>query len=79
MADKLGIDLCLHELRHTAISVLANRGVYPQLISDRHGHVDPSISKAYTHTLMDMQQVAVNVMSSFLAEARELAKKASSS
>lgn len=78
LADRLGISLTIHELRHTQVSILASRGVYGQLISDRVGHVNQGVTQMYTHTTVEMQDVAVDVMTSFLAEARAAAAKLSS-
>jgi integrase len=78
IAGKLGINLTLHELRHTQTTVLADRGVRKTLIMERSGWVDERMLGVYGHTTPDMQEVAVSAMSDFFAKAREAALKAAS-
>jgi integrase len=77
IAGTLNINLTIHELRHTQASVLGSKGVFGPVISDRVGWVDQSMMTVYGHSTLEMQQSAVTVMSDFLGEARELAKKLS--
>jgi integrase len=54
-----------HELRHTAASVLSDRGVPLELIADLLGHVDVTmVSHTYRHRVRPSVDAAVDVMNS---------------
>lgn len=49
-------DIRLHDLRHTAASLMIRRGISPKVVSDRLGHTDPAFTlRVYTH-LYDEQR-----------------------
>lgn len=74
ITEKAKVDLDLHELRHTQISQLGNMGIYDPVTRDRVGHEDASVTRMYTHTTVEMQRPAVEVMTNFIAAARALAQ-----
>jgi integrase len=62
----------VHDLRHTAATMLLRAGVAPKIVSERLGHATVSITlDTYSHVLPDMQDVAASAMSAMLAKARQ--------
>ena len=52
-----------HDLRHTAGSLMLNRGVSALVVSKILGHANPSVTLSiYAHATLDMQSQAVSVM-----------------
>ena len=52
-------DIRLHDLRHTAASLMIRRGVSPKVVSDRLGHTDPAFTlKVYTHLYDEQREEA---------------------
>lgn len=52
-----------HDLRHTAASLLLNRGVNIKVVSETLGHADVSMTlRVYAHVMPHMQQAAANIM-----------------
>jgi len=52
-----------HDLRHTAASLMLNRGVSALVVSKILGHANPSVTLSiYAHATLDMQAQAVSVM-----------------
>ena len=64
----LGLDgWCLHELRHSYLSMLAQQGVHPKVMQELAGHYSSQISMdIYTHVTSDMQQEASHIVGGFL-------------
>jgi integrase len=61
----------VHDLRHTAATMLLRAGVAPKIVSERLGHATVAITlDTYSHVLPDMQDVAATAMSAMLASAR---------
>lgn len=60
---KLGIDIRLHELRHTHATELIMAGVPAKVVSERLGHASVEITlDLYTHVLQHMQERAGQVV-----------------
>lgn len=62
---KYGLDgWCLHEFRHTYLTLLAISGVHPKVMQELAGHYSSQISMdIYTHVNMDSKREAVNAVS----------------
>jgi integrase len=57
-----------HDLRHTAATLLLDRGVNPKIVSEMLGHASISITlDTYSHVLPTMQQSAAAEMDAALA------------
>lgn len=56
----LGLDgWCLHELRHSYLSLLAERGVHPKVMQELAGHANfQTTMKIYTHVNLDSKRAA---------------------
>lgn len=64
--DRAGLPrIRFHDLRHTAATLMLERGVNPKVVSEMLGHSDIAISLGvYGHVTPRMQQAAVDVMDS---------------
>ena len=62
---KYGLDgWCLHEFRHTYLTLLAIQGVHPKVMQEFAGHYSSQISMdIYTHVNMDSKRQAVDIVS----------------
>jgi integrase len=64
----------VHDMRHTAATLLLRDGNHAKLVSERLGHANIGITlDTYSHVLPDMQDVAAEAMSRMLAEEPETA------
>ena len=65
----LGVDgWCLHELRHSYLSMLALEGVHPRIMQDLAGHADSRTTmEIYTHVNMDQKRCAAEALESVMA------------
>lgn len=63
---KYGLDgWCLHEFRHTYLTLLAINGVHPKVMQELAGHYSSQISMdIYTHVNMDSKREAVAAVAS---------------
>lgn len=60
--------LRLHDLRHTAATLLLGRGINPKIVSELLGHASVAITlDLYSHVLPHMQQSAAAEMDAALA------------
>ena len=58
----------LHELRHSFLSVAAQKGVHPAVMQKLAGHASPKITlEIYTHVNMDQQREAMEAMQQVFA------------
>ncbi len=54
---------CLHELRHSYLSMLAEQGVHPKVMQELAGHANSQITMdIYTHVNMDQKREAADVV-----------------
>ena len=62
--DLLGVSgWCLHELRHSYLSMLAQEGVHPKVMQELAGHASATITMdIYTHVNMDQKREAADVV-----------------
>lgn len=62
--DKAGLPhIRIHDLRHTAASIMLNRGVPPIVVSRRLGHANPSTTlNVYAHLYMESQDEPARIM-----------------
>ena len=62
---KYGLDgWCLHEFRHTYLTLLAIQGVHPKVMQELAEHYSSQISMdTYTHVNMDSKRQAVDIVS----------------
>lgn len=65
----LGVDgWCLHELRHSYLSMLALEGVHPRVMQDLAGYSDSRTTmEIYTHVNMDQKRSAAEALESIMA------------
>lgn len=65
----LGVEgWCLHELRHSYLSMLALEGVHPKVKQDLAGHADFSTTMdIYTHVNMDQKRCAADALEALLS------------
>ena len=57
-------DFSLHELRHTYLTLLAEKGVHPKVMQELAGHYSSQITMdVYTHVNMDAKREAVAAVS----------------
>lgn len=59
--------LRLHDLRHTAATLMLREGVHPKVVSERLGHATVGLTlDTYSHVLPDLQRDAAEVMDGVL-------------
>jgi len=68
LIDKAGLPrIRFHDLRHTAATLLLQRGVHPKVVSELLGHSSIGMTlDTYSHVIPDMQQQAVAAMDTLL-------------
>ena len=65
----MGLDVTFHGLRHTHVSMMIRAGVPINVISERVGHADHSITcSIYSHLLPGMRREAVERFERLLRE-----------
>ena len=66
--DKAGLSHTrIHDLRHTAASIMLNRGVPPIVVARRLGHANPSTTlNVYAHLYMESQDEPARIMDEIL-------------
>jgi integrase len=58
-----------HDLRHTAATLMIQRGVHIRVVADILGHSDPAITmRVYGHVVPAMHQAAVAAMEGLLLQ-----------
>ena len=67
----LGVEgWCLHELRHSYLSMLALEGVHPKVMQDLAGHADSRTTMdIYTHVNMSQKRCAADALEAVMFEA----------
>ena len=64
--DRVGLDLdgwCLHELRHSYLTMLALEGVHPKVMQELAGHASSQITmEVYTHVNMKAKAKAASIV-----------------
>lgn len=67
--ESLGVDgWCLHELRHSYLSMLASEGVHPRVMQDLAGHSDSRTTlEIYTHINMEQKLCAVDALENVMS------------
>ena len=70
IADRVGLGLdgwCLHELRHTYLTLLDINGMHPKIMQELAGHYSSQITMdIYTHVNMDSKREAIAALSGTL-------------
>ncbi len=62
-----------HDLRHTAATLLLERGINPKVVSEMLGHSHVSVTLGiYSHVMPHMQQQAADAMNKALGKYRNL-------
>ena len=60
-------DICFHDLRHTAATLMLQQGVHPKVVQERLGHADISLTlNTYSHVIPSMQDEAAEKLDEFL-------------
>jgi len=57
-----GITARFHDLRHTALTILAEKGLPDQTIMAQIGHVSPAMMKTYSHIRRQALNQAADVL-----------------
>ena len=71
LADKAGLNIRLHDLRHSHATQLLQAGVHPKVVSERLGHSSIAITMdLYSHVGMSLQAEAAGKVSDSLTAAR---------
>ena len=76
-AQRLKIDCCLHDLRHSHATQLLGQGIHPKIVSERLGHATVAFTlDTYTHSVegMDRDAAVTNGAALEAALARDEAK-----
>lgn len=61
LADKAGLDIRLHDCRHTHATLMLKQNVHPAVVAQRLGHSSVKITlDIYSHVLPGMQQAAAD-------------------
>jgi integrase len=70
LAQRAGVPMVrFHDLRHTAASLMLERGVHPKLVSEMLGHATIGITlDLYSHATPVMHREAARAMDQLLAE-----------
>lgn len=65
--------LRIHDLRHTAATLMLRAGINPKVVSERLGHATVSITlDTYSHVLPDLQREAAAALDAVLGQGRRL-------
>jgi integrase len=69
----------IHDLRHTAATLMLENGIHPKIVSERLGHSGIQITlDRYSHVSDNMQRDAATSLEAMLATARNPANVRSS-
>ena len=60
--DRAGLDLTLHQFRHTQITDLLMEGIPSKAVRERVGHSSATMTERYTHVMPHIQDKAVRVI-----------------
>ena len=61
IARRIGINIRLHDARHTHASLMLKAGVHPKVVQQRLGHATISTTiDTYSHVVPGLQQAAAN-------------------
>ena len=74
---QLGLQVRLHDLRHTHASLLLKQGVHPKVVQERLGHSSISITlDTYSHVAPGLQEAAAAGFDAILGQriSKRLAK-----
>ena len=70
-SDRLGLDVRLHDLRHTAASLMLGAGVPLKVVSEALGHSSIAITAdVYAHVTPDLRREAADAIDRALSESR---------
>jgi integrase len=61
LAKKTGVDVRLHDARHTHASLMLKQGIHPKVVQERLGHATISTTlDTYSHVLPGLQEAAAS-------------------
>jgi integrase len=64
-------DIRFHDLRHSAATLLLEKGIHPKIVSDMLGHSQVGITlNLYSHVTPTIQKQAANAMDEVLGAVR---------
>jgi hypothetical protein len=53
-------DICFHDLRHTAATLMLQQSIHPKVVQERLGHADIALTlNTYSHVLPNIQEEVV--------------------
>jgi integrase len=59
IAKRVGLDICLHDLRHLYATLMLKSGVHLKIVSERLGHATVAFTLyTYPHVVPGLQEVA---------------------
>jgi integrase len=68
-------DIRVHDLRHTAATLLLAMGTHPKVVAEMLGHTDPGFTyRVYSHVTQRMHQDAVHQLESWVMSTEPLTK-----
>ena len=60
-------NICFHDLRHTAATLMLQQGIHPKIVQEPLGHSDISLTlNTYSHVLPAMQDEVAHKMDELL-------------
>ncbi|MFC1940053.1 tyrosine-type recombinase/integrase [Chloroflexota bacterium] len=77
IARRTGINIRLHDARHTHASLMLKAGIHPKVVQERLGHATISTTlDTYSHVVPGLQQAAANRFDAIvLPKEKQLAEK----
>ena len=77
LAIKTGVDVRLHDARHTHASLMLKQGIHPKVVQERLGHASISTTlDTYSHVVPGLQQAAANGFDEVIFQSKESLKEA---
>jgi len=76
LAIKTGVDVRLHDARHTHASLMLKQGIHPKVVQERLGHASISTTlDTYSHVVPGLQQAAANCFDEVIFQSKESLKE----
>lgn len=71
VANRAGLTLRLHDLRHSHATLMLKAGVHPKIVSERLGHATVALTlDTYSHVLPGLQEAAARAFDENLQQVR---------
>ena len=67
IAKRAGLNLRMHDLRHTHASLMLKQGIHPKIVSERLGHATTAFTiDTYSHVVPGLQEAAAKAFDDML-------------